>query len=128
MRAEPAATGVRVGPPRQHLGIGGGEHGYLERDRRERELGVRVRRSGDRDCVDPVERECGRDVGQRARHAEQARPFPRAVGITADDRFHVEAGSSQRAHMRDATEPGSQDDCADVGLGHVPRGVMPAAM
>ena len=60
--------------------------------------------------------------------AELAGPLLRPVGIPSDDRLHVETRAAQRAHVGDAAEPGSDDDRAPrFGLGHVPRGVMPAA-
>ena len=66
------------------------DHVLAGRDRREGELGVRVRRRRDRDRVDAVERERVVERRERERNAELPGALPRAVGVASDDRQHVE--------------------------------------
>ena len=60
------------------------------------QLGVGVRRSGDRDRVDAVERERVVERGERVRHAEEPRALARPVGVAPDD------GHARRSRRRAA--------------------------
>jgi hypothetical protein len=82
-------------------------------DRRERELGVRVRRGRDGDGVDTGQLECRGERRARVRHPESSGSLRRTRVIPSDDRDHVEAGRPQRPHVGDATETGADHDRAE---------------